>query len=259
MDLLPLALRQVPEGDSKWFYTYLAERLGCAPEDILDFDLSLYNAEEPCAAGLDGSLYSAPRLDDLTCAAAGLWGILRAERSHGVSVCILFDHEEIGNGTRQGAGSVLLPRMLEKIAVSLGDTPQEAADRLMRSFLLSMDVGHAVHPAHPEKADLTNRPRLGGGVLIKTASAQSYATDPAGISVVEGLCRAHDIPHQRFVNRSDVTGGGTLGNAAAEKIPALTVDVGIPLLAMHSARELMAAQDQQALCSLVTAFYREES
>ncbi len=168
----------------------------------------------------------------------------------------LFDHEEVGSRTKQGAGSLLLLNLLEKISDSFGKTAAQTKESLYDAFLLSVDVAHGLHPNQMGKMDLTNKPVLGQGICIKEASSQSYATDCEAIAIVEQICRKKEIPYQKFVNRSDMVGGGTLGSIASSILPVRTVDIGIPLLAMHSAVETMGTSDINALTDFITTYFQ---
>ena len=166
-----------------------------------------------------------------------------------------FDHEEIGSRTKQGAGSNILGILSERIFLGLGHGRERYLGRLEEGLLLSVDVGHALHPNYVNKNDPTNRGLLNRGLLIKEAAAQSYATDCEAVGIVMQLCQKEHIAYQKFANRSDGTSGGTLGSIASAMLPVRTVDIGVPLLAMHSARELMGTQDQEALTRLIRAFF----
>ena len=258
-DMLPL-LGMIEDGlnQDHFFLELLAKELHCSREEILDFELSVYNRDPGQVFGRNGEFISSPRLDDLTSVQACLTGIIEGKRTNGINVAALFDHEEIGNRTKEGAASVLLSRILEKIYESLGISRKEYVDACFNSLLLSVDVGHGIHPNKTGVYDITNQIYLNEGFVLKMAAAQSYTTDSAGIAVVEGLCQKYEIPYKKFVNRSDLRGGGTLGSVASTLLPAMAVDVGVPLLAMHSAREMMGAKDQKALTDLLRAFYKEE-
>jgi aspartyl aminopeptidase len=259
-DMAPLIGRSLEgeTGGGNEFVEALAAEAGAPVEDILFFELSLYNCDRPEYVGLNGEFLLSPRLDDVTSVKACVDGLLGGGgRRDGVDMAVFFDHEEIGSRTRQGAGSVLLPVIMEKICRSFGYSDEDCLNSRFRSFLLSVDVAHGVHPNQPEKSDVTNQVFLGGGVAVKTESCQKYATDGAAIGVIRGICERHGIPYQMFAGRSDMAGGSTLGSIASAFTVMNTVDVGIPILAMHSARELMGAADQEALTSLLTAYYRE--
>lgn len=185
----------------------------------------------------------------------GLWD---GKRKGGINLGVVFDHEEIGSRTKQGAGSSLLLLLLERIVTALGWERSDLLKVLEDSMLLSVDVAHGLHPNYQEKADPTNQPVLNGGFCIKEASSQSYATDSEAVAIVQSLCDREKIPYQKFVNRSDGTGGGTLGAIASAVVPVRTIDIGVPLLAMHSSRELMGRKDMEALTSVIRAFFLAE-
>lgn len=255
VDMLPiLALIPEEEKQEKYFLTFLAKELQVKEEDILDFELTVYCKEEPQYIGLNDDFISSPRLDNLNSCSALVSGIIDAERSTGINMIALFDHEEIGSRSKQGAGSILLHDMLLRILKTVGRAENAERD-LYQSMLLSVDVAHGVHPNQAGKMDITNKPVLGRGFCIKEACSQSYATDCEAIAIIQQICEMNKIPYQKFVNRSDMPGGGTLGSIASALLPVKTVDVGIPLLAMHSARELMGAADQQALKELVEIYF----
>lgn len=253
--MLPVAgLTGGGEETADCFLSFLAKEIGVKKEEILDYELTVYCREEPEVVGLAGEFLSSPRLDNLTSCAALVTALSQAERADGVSLIALFDHEEIGSRSKQGAGSILLHDMLLRILKCLGREASADVD-LYRGMLLSVDVAHGFHPNYAGKMDLTNKPVPGGGLCIKEASAQSYATDCEAVAIVMQLCEEKKIPFQKFVNRSDLAGGGTLGAIASALLPVRTVDIGVPLLAMHSARELMGIADQEALERLVEAFF----
>ncbi len=256
-DMAPVAgLLNGNEDKDGFFLNLLAEELQAEPKDILDFELSLYNTEEGCYTGLSGEFLSAPRLDNLTSVQAVLSAIVRPGRKDGINVAAFFDHEEIGSRTKQGAGSNLLNMLLEKIMLSLGGERGAFLGTMEDSLLLSVDVGHGLHPNYTKKNDPTNKGILGRGIGIKEAASQSYATDSEAVGIVQQICDREGIPYQKFVNRSDGTSGSTLGSIASAMLPVRTVDIGVPLLAMHSARELMGVQDQKSLTDLLYAYYR---
>ena len=256
IDLMPI-LDMIPEEmkDTKYFLSFLAKDLGVEEQDILDFELFVYCMEEPMMIGVNETLISAPRLDNLTSVSALLSAIIEGERKDGINLIALFDHEEIGSSSKQGAASILLHDMLNRILRNLGATPEEIDSTIYKSMLLSVDVAHGLHPNKAGKMDITNKPVLGKGFCIKQACSQSYATDAEAIAILCQICDSKKIPYQRFVNRSDVRGGGTLGSIASTLLPVKTVDIGIPLLAMHSSRELMGSADMDALKDAVTEFF----
>ena len=254
-DMLPLAALLGDMGKGDWWQAALAAALGVTQEEILSYELSTYPFEGGCALGLADELLSSPRLDNLTSVWACLEGLLGASAGSvpaGVRLVALFDNEEVGSRTKQGAGSLVLAEALRRIDEKAGGEAARA-QALADGFLLSVDVAHGLHPAHEEKSDPAVRPVLGGGVVIKQAASQAYAGDAEAVAIVRELARLQAIPVQDFVNRSDSRGGSTLGSIASALVPVRTMDVGVPSLAMHSARETMAAADEAALISLVRA------
>ena len=201
-----------------------------------------------------------PRLDNATSVVACLNGIIKcaAKNVSGINVAMLFDNEEIGSMTKQGANSSILSFMLEKIYSSLNG---EKAGRegfintVLNGMMISLDVAHATHPNHPEKNDPTNPIILNEGPVIKRSAAQRYATDARAVGIVEQICKNGKIPYQKFAIRSDMVGGSTLGPISDIQLPMLTVDIGVPILAMHSAMETMGVKDQAYIEELVCGFY----
>ncbi len=258
-DLLPvLGLCSEEKEETDFFLKYLAEELDVRKEEILDYELGLYNGDAGELLGMNQEFISSPRLDNLTSVQALTTALIQGTRSHGVNVAAFFDHEEIGSRTKQGAGSTLLSMVLERIMLSYGRTREKFLESMAKSMLLSVDVGHAIHPNKEDKNDPTNKDILGHGICIKEASTQAYATDSEAVAIVQQICESEGIPYQKFVNRSDGTSGGTLGSIASSFLPVRTVDVGVPLLAMHSSRELMGTADQESLVRMAEAFYRLE-
>ncbi len=255
-DMLPLLGRITDAVDRDHFFlNRLAAEIGCAAEDILDYEFCIYNAEPCTVTGLNGEFLSAPRLDNLTSVRACLHGITSGTRGNGINAILLFDNEEIGSRTKQGAFSSVSERMLEKIFLSLGYDRETYLNAVMDGFLLSMDAAHAIHPNHPEKCDIKNKICLGDGVVLKMSSSQTYSTDSSCVSVIESICRGAGIPCRKFSNRSDMRGGATLGTISSAGLSMRTVDIGVPILAMHSSRELMACADQDAIDALAAEFF----
>lgn len=253
-ELLPILGLEAKE---KEFLRFLAAELGTEPDKILDYELWVYCREKPQYTGMKNELILSPRLDNLTSVQALLTGITKNQREEGINVIALFDHEEVGSRTKQGAGSTLLASLLQRVLAAMNRTPAQIAASMYDSFLLSVDVAHGLHPNYMGKMDVTSKPVLGKGLCIKEASAQSYATDCEAVAVIEQLCRKGGIPYQKFANRSDMPGGGTLGAVSSGFLPVRTVDIGIPLLAMHSAVETMGAADMRSLTDLVCAYFKE--
>lgn len=257
-DMIPLiSMFQKEWSKEQYFVTYLAKELDSKPEDILDYDLFLYNTEEGSYVGMEEDFISAPRLDNLTSVLALIHGITEGTRKKGINLIALYDNEEIGSRSKQGADSSLLNMILERIYYGLGvEQRMGFYEGMDESILLSVDVAQAVHPNHPEKYDPNNQPYLNGGIIFKIDSNQRYAYDTEALGVVQQLCDKTGVKCQKFVNRSDVPGGGTLGSILSAWLPIKTVDLGVPLLAMHSAREIMGAEDQEHLDKLIKGFFQ---
>ena len=257
-DMLPLAAlfgRNMETDDAEFLLEWMAAWMGVAAGDILSYELSAYPWEMGMELGLAREFISSPRLDNLTSVLACLDGICASKAEQGIHLIALFDHEETGSRTKQGAGSLVLEHVLNRVYQVLGYSEEERWADIASGFLLSVDVAHGLHPNHGDKSDTTNRPVLGGGVVLKQAASQSYAGDAAAVAIVRGLCEANGIPFQSFVNRSDLKGGSTLGSIASALVPIRTMDIGIPILAMHSARELMGRDDQEALEKLLRVYF----
>ena len=255
-DLLPLFFQSSGTGadDEKKLLHLLAEEMDVQAEDILSYDLNAYPYEQGYLLGCDDVFLSSPRLDNLSSVKACLDAI-RDFDGDGIRVAAFFDNEEVGSRTKQGAGSAVLSMILERVYDALGFERRDYLEKILEGFCLSVDVAHALHPNAPEKADPTNQPLLGGGVVLKVAANQSYAGDPEAFAVVAGLCAQEDIPCQVFTNHSDAAGGATLGSILSMQLPMRTMDIGAPILGMHSARETMGSADQLALTRLIRSFF----
>lgn len=226
----------------------------CA-KDILDFDLYLADATPACTFGVHNEFISSGRLDDLSMCYAGLEALIASDTTDTTQVLALFDNEETGSQTKQGAGSPFLSFMLKRIALAQSNTEEAYYQAVERAFMISADNAHAWHPNYPEKYDPTNHPMLGGGPVIKFNAAQKYASDAVSAAVFAGLCEKVGVPCQHFVNHSDVAGGSTLGNILASSIPLRGVDMGNAILAMHSCRETGSVADHVFCVKVFTEFY----
>lgn len=255
-DLMPvLDMLSEEQKETKYFMAFLAKELGVEETDILDFDLSVFLMEEPQYIGAEETLISSPRLDNLSSVAALVSAMIDAKRGDGINLIALFDHEEIGSASKQGAASILLHDMIKRILRGLGENEEEIERTLYNAMVLSLDVAHGIHPNNLGKADVTNKAVLGKGLCIKQACNQSYATDTETVAIFCQICEKAGIPYQRYLNRSDIKGGGTVGNIIANHFPVKIIDIGVPILAMHSARELMGTKDIDSLKSAVTAYF----
>ena len=251
VDMLPV----IAEGEAGG---KLLDRLQADVGEIVGADLFLYNRDKARVWGLNGEFVAAPRLDDLECAYASARAMATAKASDHIDVLAVFDNEEVGSGTRQGADSTFLDETLRRAALALGAGPQAYEAALARSFMLSADNAHAVHPNHPDKYDAENRARMNGGVVVKFNAAQKYTSDGLSAAVFETVCKRAGVPTQRFANRSDVPGGSTLGNIANSHVSVPTVDIGLAQLAMHSAMETAGARDVDYMVAAMRAFHEAE-
>ena len=229
--------------------------LNIKPEEILDFDLYLADATPACTFGVHDEFLSSGRLDDLSMCFAGLEAMIATDTTDATKVLAIFDNEETGSQTKQGAGSPFLSMMLKRIALAQSGTEEAFYQAVERAFMISADNAHAWHPNYSEKYDPTNHPVLGGGPVIKFNAAQKYASDAVSAAVFAEICREAGVPCQRFVNHSDVAGGSTLGNILASSIPVKGVDMGNAILAMHSFRETGSTADHIYCVKAFTKFF----
>lgn len=241
VDMLPLFCEQGEEKNQ--FMQLIADEAGVQVEDILDTDLFLYDRMKGTTLGLHGEFIASGRLDDLQCAFASLKGFLAAELKQSIAVHCVYDNEEVGSGTKQGAASTFLKDTLQRISRAMGRSEEQYLMSIASSFMVSADNAHAVHPNHAEKADPTNRPYMNRGIVIKYSANQKYTTDGVSGAVMRAICKKAEVPYQTFTNRSDMLGGSTLGNISQAQVALNTVDVGLPQLAMHSPYETAGARD----------------
>lgn len=251
-DMLPL---YGMTGAKTPFMDVIAAAAKVKAEDILAHDLTLYSRVPGTIWGEEREFISSPKLDDMQCAFACFRGFTQGQKEKYISVYALFDNEEVGSATSQGAGSTFLANTLERLARSLGYSYDETMAMIARSFMISADNAHSVHPNHPEYADPVNRPVINSGIVIKYSAAQKYATNAFSAAYFKKLCKDHDIPTQTFTNHSDNPGGSTLGNISNTVIAMPTVDIGLPQLAMHSSYETAGVKDTAYLVDAVTKFY----
>ena len=252
-DMLPLYGDLTAKGT---FMKTAAEAAGVSEEDILGHDLFLYNREKASIWGASEEFISCGRLDDLQCAFASLKGFLAGDRQEYMAIHCVLDNEEVGSGTKQGAASTFLYDTLTRIHDCLGFTREGYLIHLADSLMISADNAHAVHPNHTEKADLSNRPYLNRGIVIKFNANQKYCTDGVSAAMFRDICKTADVPVQTFVNRSDMAGGSTLGNISNTQVALNTVDIGLPQLAMHSPYETAGVKDTEYLIRAAREFFR---
>lgn len=235
----------------------ICEELNIEQKDILDFDLYLADTAPACTFGIHNEFISSGRLDDLSMVHAGLKALLLSgeQTPKTTQVLAIFDNEETGSQTKQGAGSPFLASILQRIVAAQGGTTEDFYRSIEQAFMVSADNAHAWHPNYSEKYDPTNHPVLGSGPVIKFNAAQKYASDAVSAAVFAGICEKAGVPCQRFVNHSDVAGGSTLGNILASSLPLKGVDMGNPMLAMHSCRETASVADHLYCIEAFKTFY----
>ena len=252
VDLMPLYGDQTAKGS---FRGLIAQASGAREEDVLGSDLYLYNRMGGTVWGANGEYLSAGRLDDLECAYASVRALENLPDSGHANVCCVFDNEEVGSGTKQGADSTFLSDVLERLARGLGMDGEDYRRALAASFMLSADNAHATHPNHPEYADAGNQVFMNEGVVIKFNASQKYTTDGVSAALFHQICREADVPVQHFANRSDLPGGSTLGNISGAHVSINTLDIGLAQLAMHSAYETAGVRDLGHMIRAMHAFY----
>ncbi|MBQ9076763.1 MAG: M18 family aminopeptidase [Muribaculaceae bacterium] len=233
----------------------VARELGVASGEIIDFDLSLYDTTPACLVGEHGEFVTSGRLDDLSMAHAALMALLGSDDGRMTRVMAIFDNEETGSGTKQGAASPVLAQILRRVVGCLGGGEEEYLRAVAASFMVSADNAHAVHPNYPEKHDPTNHPVVGGGPVIKINANCKYMTDADSAAVFKTVCDEAGVPCQYFVNHSDVAGGSTLGNILTSQIDLRGVDMGNALWAMHSVRETASVADHVYAIRAFRRFY----
>ncbi|MBQ7336761.1 MAG: M18 family aminopeptidase [Clostridia bacterium] len=249
VDMLPL----MSIGKDVSVKKLLAEELGCNEDEIAGSDLYVYNRMKGTLLGASQEFFSAPRIDNLMCVWGTLQGFLQAEPRESVNVFFAADNEETGSATKQGAGSVMMSDIINRICEATGTDRRRM---LAASMMVSADNAHAKHPNHPEMSDAQNAPHMGCGVVIKSNAAQKYTTDAVSATIFAEICRRSDVPVQYFANRSDMGGGSTLGSISNTLVPLMSVDIGMAQLAMHSAYETAGTADTAHLIAAMQGFYR---
>ena len=253
VDMLPIfGAGNLKEAD---FDNMIAKELGIEPEDILAKDLYLVNRQKATVVGFDNELISSGRLDDLECVYTSLRGFVEAENKNHINVFAVFDNEEVGSVTKQGAMSTFLASTLDRVNTALGKSKEEYYRAIAKSILISCDNAHALHPNHPELFDVKNSPVLNQGIAIKESANQKYTTDAFSRAILKKILEKKNIPYQTFANRSDIAGGSTLGNLSNTVVSMNAVDIGLPQLAMHSAYETAGAKDVGYAFETLKAFF----
>lgn len=233
----------------------IANELEVEPEEVLDFDLTLYDYAKGQFVGLNEEFISCGKLDDLAMVHAGLSALLKSDICKKTKVLAVFDNEEVGSGTKQGAASPVLKNILERMTYALGGTMDDFYRAIDHSFMISADMAHALHPNYPEKHDPTNHPLMNGGPVIKIHANQKYVSDGDSTAVFETICKRAGVPCQKFVNHSDIIGGSTLGNILLTQMEMRGVDIGNPMWGMHSVRETAGVLDHSFVVKAFTEFY----
>lgn len=239
-------------------YDIIAKELGVDKEAILDTDLFLTNRVKGTVWGADNEFIAAGRLDDLQCVFAGAESIIEAKNKHTIAVHCVFDNEEVGSGTKQGAASTFLKDVLVRINKALGGDEESYLQAVARSFMVSADNAHSIHPNYAEKADPCNRPMVNKGVVIKYNANQKYTTDAVSGAVFKDICAEAKVPVQTFTNRSDVAGGSTLGNISNTQVSLNAVDIGMAQWAMHSPYESGGVKDTYYLETALKQFFETD-
>ena len=237
------------------YYQLIADELHTEKENILGSDLYLYNRMEPTIWGAKEEFISSPKLDDLQCAYTSLKAMINGKNDKAVNVFVCFDNEEVGSGTKQGACSTFLYDTLQRINDNLSFAKEDYYRAVAKSFMVSCDNAHAVHPNHPEKTDAENCTFMNKGIVIKYSANQKYTTDAISSAVFTDICNKAEVPVQHFANRSDAAGGSTLGNLSSQKVSMHTVDVGLAQLAMHSSYETGGIKDSYYMVKALETFY----
>lgn len=253
IDLIPMfSAGELQKGD---FDRMIAEEIGVEADQIVAKDLFLVNREPGRIWGYADEFVSSPKLDDLHCTFATLKGFLAGNNPETINVYVCFDNEEVGSNTKQGAMSTFLYDSLQRINHALGKSESDYYAAIAKSFLISADNAHAIHPNHPEMSDETNHTVLNGGIVIKEEANQRYTTDAFSQAVFKAICEEIDVPVQHFANRSDMTGGSTLGNLSNIQVSVHALDIGLPQLAMHSSYETAGVKDTGYAIQALTYFF----
>lgn len=257
-DMLPIIAKvnEKLEADNM-LLKLVAQEVKVNIEDILDFDLMLYDTEKACTFGLNNEFVSCGRLDDLSMAHAAITALVESTGDDATCIAAIFDNEETGSGTKQGAGSPVLANVMRRIVEAQSGSFDDFSRAVARSFMISADNAHAFHPNYAEKYDPTNHPHLGGGPCIKINANCKYMSDAHSAAIFKSLCIEAGSPYQYFVNHSDVAGGSTLGNILTSQMDIEGVDVGNPLLAMHSVRETASVDDHINMTKVMTLFFNK--
>ncbi len=257
-DILPL-LSTINENFEKdgFLLKLIADELSVNVEDILDFELYLYLREKSSIIGLNDEFISAPKLENLAMVHASLIGLLESASTPFTKLIVANDNEEVGSTSKQGANSPMLKNVLERIVLAMGGDREDYHRAISKSFIISADMAHALHPNYTGKADPTNRPIMNSGPTIKIAASGSYTSDAHSISVYKAICDKLGLNCQTFVNRSDMRGGSTIGPITSKQIDIASIDIGNPILSMHSSRELGGVKDHEDIIKTFIEYFNK--
>lgn len=254
IDLLPIG-GTGKEMSNHYFTEFLARELAVTPEDIVSFDICLYIFQQGVICGLEEDMIAAPRIDNISSVQACVSALLGSSRGAGIDMIVLFDHEEVGSRSKNGAAGNLLPFVLERIYENMEVSRKDYIKHMVSGFMISVDTAHAINPNHPDKYDPTTYAHINDGICIKCASRQTYAGDCKSWAILKSLGEESRIPCRYTYNRSDVPGGSTLGSILSAVLPMQSADIGVPVLAMHSAMETMGVQDQYYLQQFLQKYF----
>jgi len=256
-ELLPILCTALDENFNKndYLLKLICSELEVTSDKIMDFELFLYEFEKGSVIGAEQDLISSSRIDDQEAVLSGLEALLNTKPGLTNNLLACFDNEEVGSSTKQGADSQILSNIMERIILGQGGKREDFLRSIEKSFLMSIDGAHAVHPNNPEKADPVNRPKMNGGPVVKISANYTYTSDGESIAVVKNIGKAANIPLQYFTNHSNEKGGSTIGPLSSRHIEMRSVDVGIPMMAMHSIRELTGVKDHHLMIRLLKKFY----
>lgn len=256
IDMIPIAgITYNKEKDNHFITDLISNKLNVASDEILSYELCVYNCEKGCIAGFNNEFIMAPRIDNISSVQACLSGIIESDSSSGIDLIALFDHEEVGSRSKNGAASNLLSFIIERIYNKLGVNREDYLKTIVNGFFLSLDVAHATNPNHPEKYDITSKVQINDGIALKCTSKQNYCGDGETTASLLSLAKEHNIPLVVNFLRSDSPGGSTLGSILSSVLPMKSADLGAPIFAMHSAMETMGVNDQYNLEKFTKAFF----
>lgn len=256
IDMLPIAtLIKEKSEQNNFLIELISKEINVNVSEILDFEIYLHEIDKGSFVGTDSEFLSASRIDNLASVYTSLMALEESENSSYIPIIAAFDNEEIGSETRQGADSLILSNILERIVYSLEGNRKNFLEITSKSFMISADGAHAIHPNKPSLTDPTNHPMLNKGPVIKLSSNFRYTTDSYTGSIIRQIAEEKEINYQYFVNRSDLQGGSTIGPASSKYLPIPSIDLGIPMLSMHSIRELCGIEDLFTLKNLLKEFY----